>query len=154
MPNIEVISVGRVKSDWIRKGIDHYSKLLSRYRKVGFTTVKAAPSSADVGESIEVESARIEEKMDTIGFNILLDTSGRTFSSKAFAEYLQKRESGGKQIRFLIGGAFGLSDAVKGRADMLMSLSGFTLPHELSMVVLLEQLYRAYSILAGTKYHK
>ncbi len=154
MPTIEIVTVGRVKSGWIRDGAAHYSKLLSRYRRVESTTVKENSGSSDATEVVRTESARIEERLVASKCNIILDVGGREFDSLALAGHLAEMENNGKPLQFLVGGAHGLSQDVKTKADLLLSLSKLTLPHELTMLVLLEQLYRAYSILAGAKYHK
>jgi 23S rRNA (pseudouridine1915-N3)-methyltransferase len=86
---------------------------------------------------------------------VLLDEKGRQFSSPVFADFIGARQqAGSKRVAFIIGGFAGVSDAVRQRADLVWSLSQLTLPHEIARVVLTEQVYRAYTLLAGLPYHK
>ncbi len=154
MPQIEIVTVGKPRAGWIGKGVEHYTKLLSKYRKVELSQVREAASTAENQRSVDVESERLAARFDPGRCNVVLDATGAQYSSEEFAQFLQQQESAGKPLQFFIGGAYGLNAEIKRNATALLSLSRFTLPHELSLVVLLEQLYRSYSLLAGGKYHK
>ena len=95
------------------------------------------------------------EKINASDYNIVLDKDGKQFSSVDFSQlFIQLARQSTKQITFVIGGPLGLADEVKKKAGQLLSFSKMTFPHELAAVLLLEQIYRAQSILKGEKYHK
>ena len=85
---------------------------------------------------------------------VLCDERGKSYASRAFADWLQAQREAARDVAFIIGGAFGVSDDLKRRARLLLALAPWTLPHELSRLVLAEQLYRAGTILKGEPYHK
>ncbi|MFN0088162.1 MAG: 23S rRNA (pseudouridine(1915)-N(3))-methyltransferase RlmH [Blastocatellia bacterium] len=104
---------------------------------------------------VAAESARILEAVDRSDFVILLDEQGREYSSTAFADLIRaKRETGVKRLAFIIGGFAGVSADVKQRANLRLALSRLTMTHEMARVVLVEQVYRAFTLLAGMPYHK
>ncbi len=153
--NIDVIHVGRIKSGWIKEGIEHYCKLLTRDATVTLRTVRESDSAAlPPGKVKDEEGKGILKLLDGEGYTIVLDEHGRQFDSPALSRQLERIKLGSSRVRIIIGGAFGLSEAVKSEADLLLSLSKMTYPHELTVLVVLEQLYRAFSIGRGTRYHK
>lgn len=117
----------------------HYERLLSRYAKVEIQEVRDASGLA----------RRIPER----AFTCALDREGKALSSPEIADFLERRRQSGQDLCFLVGGAFGLDESVKQRADTLVSFGPITLPHQLARIVLLEQLFRAHRILAGEPYH-
>ena len=130
-----VVAVGKARAPYL-DDLQHYAKLLSRYARV------------DVIEVADEEALlrRIPER----AYVCLLDSRGRSSTSEAFAGWLEERRQAGRDVCFVIGGAFGTE--LK-RADHKLSFGPATLPHLLARVVLLEQLYRAHKILAGEPYH-
>ena len=131
-----VVAVGRLRSPFV-DDIAHYAKLLGRYVRL---------------ELIEVrEDAAVAARIPQRAFVSLLDVDGRTFDSFAFSEFLEQRRASGRDLCFVIGGAFGGLELE--RADHKLSLGALTLPHQLARVVLLEQIYRGHKILAGEPYH-
>jgi 23S rRNA (pseudouridine1915-N3)-methyltransferase len=130
-----VVAVGKSRPPYA-DDLAHYAKLLSRHARVDVIEV------ADDGAI----ARRIPER----AFVCLLDAHGRSFSSEAFADWVEERRQGGRDVCFVIGGPFGT--ALPG-ADFTLSLGAMTLPHLLARVVLLEQLFRAHKILAGEAYH-
>jgi 23S rRNA (pseudouridine1915-N3)-methyltransferase len=153
--NIEVVHVGRIKSGWIRAGIDHYCKLLSRDAAVTLRSVRESDSAALPPEKVtDEEGKRILNLLGAEVYTIVLDEHGRQFDSQALSDQLEKIKLSASNIRLVVGGAFGLSKEVKSSADLLLSLSNMTYPHELTVLLVLEQLYRAFSIRRGSKYHK
>jgi 23S rRNA (pseudouridine1915-N3)-methyltransferase len=153
--NIQVLSIGRDKANWIRTGCDHYCKLLSRYARVELKPLPSAKISASLSPA-EVKRAEAELlRKQTMGYTVALHDKGEEFESSGFADFLERLQirSGGK-VTFVIGGAFGLDESLLASADQTVSLSRLTLPHELARLILLEQLYRGFSILANTDYHK
>ena len=130
-----VVAVGKARAPYV-DDLQHYSKLLSRYARV------------DVVEVADDEALR--RRIPDRAWVCLLDSRGRSYTSEAFAGWLEERRQAGRDVCFVIGGAFGT--ALRG-ADHTLSFGPATLPHLLARVVLLEQLYRAHKILAGEPYH-
>ena len=130
-----VVAVGKSRPPYA-DDLAHYAKLLSRHARVDVIEVADDDAIA----------RRIPER----AFVCLLDAHGRSFSSEAFADWVEERRQGGRDVCFVIGGPFGT--ALPG-ADFTLSLGTMTLPHLLARVVLLEQLFRAHKILAGEAYH-
>jgi 23S rRNA (pseudouridine1915-N3)-methyltransferase len=130
-----VISVGRLRAPYA-DAVGHYSKLLGRYARV---------------EQIELrDGEKITSRLRERAYVSLLAIDGESYSSEAFAGFVEQRRTSGRDLAFVIGGAFGLEFE---QADHRLSLGPFTLPHQLARVVLLEQLYRAHKIIAGEPYH-
>lgn len=130
---------------------DEYMQRLSHFVKC--ETVEIRDSTPH--ETKEIEGNRILEKLNQSSFVCLLDVTGRGLSSPELAKEVEKWQDGGiKEIAFVIGGADGVSSAVAQRADFRLSLSFLTFTHEMARVVMLEQLYRAYTIIKGFPYHK
>ena len=130
-----VLAVGKARPPWA-DDLAHYTKLLSRYARV---------------DVIEVaDDAALQRRLPERAWICLLDSRGRSYTSEAFAGWLEERRQAGREVCFVIGGAFGTSPA---RVDHTLSFGPATLPHLMARVVLLEQLYRAHKILAGEPYH-
>jgi 23S rRNA (pseudouridine1915-N3)-methyltransferase len=128
-----------------------YSKRLSKFVKTEIVELKDASGPTQISK----ESERILENLNQNSFVVLLDVKGRGCSSPELAEELEKWQNRGvKEISFVIGGANGVSPAVAERADISLSLSFLTFTHEMARVVLLEQLYRAFTIIKGFPYQK
>jgi len=130
-----VVAVGKAKAPYL-DDLQHYSKLLSRYARV------------DVIEVADDDA--LQRRIPERAWVCLLDSRGKSFTSEAFAGWLEERRQAGRDVAFVIGGAFGTELA---HADHKLSFGPATLPHLLARVVLLEQLYRAHKILANEPYH-
>lgn len=130
-----MVAVGKARSPYL-DDLEHYAKLLSRYARV------------DVIEVADDEA--LQRRIPERAWVCLLDSRGRSYSSEAFAGWLEERRQAGRDVCFVIGGAFGTELA---GADHKLSFGPATLPHLLARVVLLEQLYRAHKILANEPYH-
>ena len=156
MLKIRILGVGKDKDRWVTDACAHYVKLLSRYAKIDFEYVTAPKTSASLTpDQIKTEEAsRLMPRLGR-GFSVALNDSGRRVDSRQFAALLEKwqTESGG-QLTFVIGGPHGLHADIVKKADLSLSLSPLTFSHQIVRVVLLEQLYRGFSILQGTSYHK
>ncbi|MFZ5981939.1 MAG: 23S rRNA (pseudouridine(1915)-N(3))-methyltransferase RlmH [Candidatus Zixiibacteriota bacterium] len=156
MIKIRVISPGKDKDRWLTEGIEHYLKLLSRYASVEFVYLPSPrlPASSPPEEIMKKEAAHFEKELKG-GLVVALSERGEKFNSVAFSKFLEKIqvESRGP-ISFLIGGAFGLHPGLLDRADHIVSLSDLTFSHQLVRLILAEQMYRGFSILHGTAYHK
>ena len=145
MIKLNFVCVGNLKETFFKDAVKEYLKRLSRF------------CSAEVKELAEKKNP--EEEADEIlralkGYVIALAVEGKKCSSEAFAKKIATLTDRGEEITFVIGSSEGLSDRVKERADELLSFSDMTFPHRLMRVILLEQVYRAFMINAGAKYHK
>lgn len=145
------IWIGKTRDENYRALQDEYLQRLSHFVKCEIIEIKdSAPH-----ETKEIEGKRILEKLNQSPFVCLLDVEGRKLSSPELAKEVEKWQNGGlKDITFIIGGAEGVSSAVAERAGHVLSLSFLTFTHEMARVVLLEQLYRAYTIIKGFPYQK
>lgn len=153
---IELLLLGKTKDAYLQKGIDEYVKRLSRFAAVELITIKAVRhGSWSDSEITGQESVLIEKRIGKGNFRVVLDRRGRQYSSEAFAEFLSDLESRGvSTVTFIIGGPLGLAEEQLSKADHLLCLSKMTFTHDMTRLILLEQLYRAYTIKAGTGYHK
>lgn len=160
MQTITILAVGRLKDKFYEDASAEYRKRLSAYAKLNVTEIRAAelppePSAAQVAAALEREGAELLKKIPAGARVAALCIEGKLFSSEELAAELQNAAlTGGSHVVFVIGGSYGLSDAVKKRADLRLSMSRMTFPHRLARVMLLEQLYRACKINAGEQYHK
>ena len=153
--NIECIFLGQTCEGYLEKGIADFQKRLERYCQVRIKVVKERRGKMGDQARIDIEGADLLDQIEPKSFVVVLDRTGRQISSEAFATLLQQwQEQNRKSACFVIGGALGLSQEVVAAADMVLSLSMMTFTHEMARMILLEQIYRAYTILAGTKYHK
>ena len=160
MQAVTILAVGKLKEGYLRDAAAEYQKRLSAFCKLKIIEIDEErlpqdPSPALIQKTLEAEGRRILAKIPTQAYVVPLCIEGRQLPSEKLAEKLEAlATSGCSQIVFIIGGSHGLADAVKARADFKLSMSEMTFPHQLARVMLLEQVYRAYSILTGTKYHK
>lgn len=149
--SVKVLAVGKKHEKWVTDGIDRYEK---RLRKPFDTTWQLLPHAAREGDAARTEeSERILAKVDRGAFLVLLDERGKNVDSPALAKTLQGAFDAGRQVVVVIGGAYGVSDEVRARADFVWSLSKLVFPHQLVRLILAEQLYRAQEIAAGRPYH-
>lgn len=145
------IWIGKTKDKNWRALQEEYLSRLSHFVKCEITEIKDSAAH----EGLEIESKRILEKSNQSNFVCLLDVKGRSISSHDLAEKVERWQNRGiKEIAFVIGGAEGVSSEVVEKADFSLSLSFLTLTHDMARVVLLEQLYRAYTIIKGFPYQK
>ncbi|MCQ4896848.1 23S rRNA (pseudouridine(1915)-N(3))-methyltransferase RlmH [Anaerotruncus sp. DFI.9.16] len=157
---VQVIAVGRLKEAWMRDGCAEYVKRLRLWSRASVVEVDEYrlgenPSPAQIRVCVEKEGERILEKIPKGARVVAMCIEGKTLSSEGLADYLAlAAASGAGSLAFVIGGSHGLSDAVKDAASLRLSMSPMTFPHQLARVLLLEQLYRAFSINANAKYHK
>ena len=158
--NVNVVCIGKLKERYWQEACTEYAKRLSRFMSLQVTELREErlPDKAGAAEEsavIEAEGQAILKALPEDAFVVALDLKGKTMDSPALARYLDDlRLQGRSHVAFVIGGSLGLSQAVLRRADLRLSFSAFTFPHQLMRVILLEQLYRACKISAGEKYHK
>ena len=152
---LELIFPGKTKESYLKKGIADFATRLSHYVKTDFKIIKDRTGGKDTVRALQLEGEQLLENCSKSAYVVVLDPGGRQLSSEEFAKTIDDWEGKGRQVvSFIIGGPEGLSPVVIARADLLLSLSKMTFTHEMARLLLLEQLYRAYSIKAGTKYHK
>ncbi len=156
MLKIRVIVVDRTRTDFLKQGETFYLERLGRYARAQW--VEAPPTAMRKGRSeaevLAAEGQAILRRLAPRDHIIALDRGGRTCDSPGLAARIQRLSVAHSSLAFVIGGPLGLSAEVLARADERLSLSRLTLTHEMSRLVLLEQLYRAFTILRGEKYHK
>ena len=153
MLKIKLVAVGGIKESFYREAIGEYVKRLGKWAKVEIAEAEEASRIEDPRKKREAEAEGILHRVK--GRVILLDVKGRRVSSEGLADILSKSAlSGDSEITFVIGGSNGVAQAVKEKADEILSFGEITLPHQLFRVVLLEQIYRAMTIINGTPYHK
>ncbi len=159
MMNVNFIAMGKLKESFYREACAEYQKRLGAFARV---TVKEpppeelpqSPSPAQIEKALEKEAALIREQIKT-GCKIALCVEGKQLSSEELAKKLGTLgTSGVSTVSFIIGSSFGLSENLKRECDFKLSMSPMTFPHALARVMLFEQVYRAFSILNNSKYHK
>lgn len=157
---IKVVTVGKLKEKYLKDGIAEYSKRISRFAKLEMIELadEKTPDRASESENqkiLEIEGQRILSKVGDHDFVIVLAIEGKTLSSEEFSKRLEEASiKGFSTLTFIIGGSLGLSSAVKNRANLSVSFGRLTLPHQLMRLVLVEQIYRAFTIQQGSPYHK
>ncbi|MCL2019815.1 MAG: 23S rRNA (pseudouridine(1915)-N(3))-methyltransferase RlmH [Oscillospiraceae bacterium] len=153
--NITIIALGKLKENYLKDNSSEYEKRLSAYCRLKIIELMPVklnqnPSAEQVKAALEKETAMINIKSPK-AFKIALCSEGERFTSEGFARKLFKNPC---DLNFIIGSSAGLSDSVKQSADLRLSLSDMTFPHRFARIMLLEQLYRAFSIQNNGKYHK
>ncbi len=159
MINLTVIAVGKLKESYLRDGCSEYIKRLKAFSKINVIEINEErasdnPSPSEIENIIKKEGERILLKIPKGAAVIPLCIEGKEYSSPDFSALLERIAMTSSHICFVIGGSFGLSDAVKGMSKNKLSFGKMTLPHQLARMVLLEQVYRAFSISNNSKYHK
>lgn len=160
MLNITLLCVGKLKERYWREACEEYEKRLGTFCKfrlveVAEERVSDSPSAAQIAAVVEAEGERLLSHIPKDSAVIALCIEGKELESPALASYIERvAVEGTSHITLLIGGSWGLSDAVKRRAHLRLSMSPMTFPHQLARVMLFEQLYRAFQINKNTKYHK
>jgi 23S rRNA (pseudouridine1915-N3)-methyltransferase len=160
MLGVKLICVGKMRERFFIDAFEEYRKRLGAYCRLECTEIAEqrlgdAPSAAEIAAALEKEGAEILKAIPADAFAAALCVEGRELSSEAFSALFTERENSGKpKICFIVGGSFGLSGTVKARADLKLSMSKMTFPHHLARVMLIEQIYRAFKIAEGSRYHK
>jgi len=153
---ITIIAIGKDKDRWVSDGAAHFEKLLGRWCRIGWKLLVSPARSVSLSPD-EIRRAENDVLLKELGrgYVIALSDKGRSWTSEEFASHLEHLQViAGGEVTFLIGGPHGLDPAALERADERLSLSPLTFSHQLVRLVLLEQLYRGFSILHGTDYHK
>lgn len=151
---LRIISVGRDRSGLFEPGVREYAARLDRYCRLDILELPEARKAQGIDRAICEEGAHILGKLRPGECCVALDERGQALTSAQFAAWLGRQQDAGRDVCFCVGGANGLSEDVKRRADLALSLSALTLPHRLARLVLAEQLYRAFTLLRGEPYHR
>ncbi|HBT94988.1 MAG TPA: 23S rRNA (pseudouridine(1915)-N(3))-methyltransferase RlmH [Coriobacteriia bacterium] len=154
---LDILAVGKLKEEYWVKACDEYLKRLGRYAQIQVVEVPdgSAKSAYDIDSVLSEEATAIRRKLTPNTYLIALDQAGKQPTSEGLARELSNLQTRGhSHLSFIIGGSWGLEQALKKQADTTLSLGAITLPHNMARVVLLEQLYRSFRIINGEPYHK
>ncbi len=159
MIKITLITLGKLKEKYLRDATDEYAKRLSRYCKLDVVELNPVmlsdkPSQSEIDTALAKEAEAIEKRIPDGSAVIPFCVEGKELSSEQLAEFVDTNTNSGKNMCFIIGSSYGLSDTIKQKADLKLSLSKMTFPHQLFRVMCLEQIYRAFKINEGGTYHK
>lgn len=160
MYHISIIAVGKCKESYLREACQEYMTRLTPFCRFELVEIEeyklpSTPSQSQIEKGIEEEGARISAKIPANAKVVAMCIEGKMMSSEKLSAFLMDAGAmGSGRISFIIGGSFGLSQKIKARADLCLSVSPMTFPHQLFRVMLLEQLYRAFQIASDGKYHK
>jgi len=153
---IRILCMGKTHEQFIRDGLEKYLRYLKPYADVEFLELREE-KIADLKDAPLVrqkEAAKIEKALPPGAYTVALDERGREFTSLEFAEFLNDAmDTGIREMVFIIGGAMGLDESVTGKVRSVIALSRWTFTHEMARLVLLEQLYRSFTIIKGRPYH-
>lgn len=155
-----IISVGKIREPFYLEGVKEYIKRLTPYCSLELVEgleekLNPKAKEAEIEKALEKEAEKILNLLGDKEFLIVLDVKGKQMTSEELACFIESTNLSGKsRISFVIGGANGLSPRVKKRADFLWSFSSLTFPHQMAVLILTEQLYRAFKIIKGEPYHK
>lgn len=160
MLNVKIICIGSIKEKYFKDAIFEYQKRLTDFCKFSILElpeykISNNPSNADINKALTEEGKRVLSKIKDKDEIVSLCIEGKELSSVGLSKYINDAAlTGHSTVDFIIGGSFGLSDEVKNRSNLKLSMSQMTFTHQMSRVILCEQIYRAFNILNGGKYHK
>ena len=159
MASVKFITVGQLKESYLREAVSEYEKRLSGFCRVENVNLKEYkvpqdPSDAEIQKALSEEAKAILAASPDRAYKIIMCVEGKQFSSEELAEKIEKVFATSNEIVFVIGSSHGLHDSVKNVADIKLSVSKLTFPHQLMRPILLESVYRCMTIIKGTKYHK
>lgn len=159
MINVTVITVGTIKEAYLRDALAEYKKRLSGFCRLSELCLKEerlseSPSEGDVRKALAKEGEKIIAELPKRAYKIALCVEGKQLSSEELAARLDSLSASHGEVCFIIGSSFGLDESVKSACDMRLSFSRLTFPHQLMRVILFEAIYRSFSILKCTPYHK
>mgnify|MGYP003309263813 CR=1 FL=1 len=156
MITINLICVGNIKEKFYTDACKEYEKRLNAFCKFNLIELKEInyfnPTASEIEKIKQEEGKRIIEKLKK--FNVLLSLKGKEFTSEELASFILEKEQITSEITFIIGGSYGVSKEVEEKVQYKLSFSKLTFPHQLMRVILLEQIYRAFTIIYNKGYHK
>lgn len=152
---IRLICAGKLKEKWLKEAVAEYTKRISAYAKVELVEVQDASDSMPEAKAKAEESQRLLAKCKDSAYRVAFDLHGDMMDSEQFSEGLQDYFlKGGSNVDFLIAGSYGYDPALLETVDKRICLSPMTFPHQMTRVIVLEQIYRAFKIYKNEKYHK
>ena len=159
MIKLKIITLGKLKEKYLRDAEAEYLKRLSAYAKCELVELEPvrlsdSPSSAEIEKALLSEAELIKKKLPENSFVSAMCIEGKQYSSEEMSSLMFKGAEVGGTLVYIIGSSFGLHDSIKSLADIKLSFSKMTFPHQLFRVMLLEQIYRGFKIEEGSKYHK
>jgi len=149
---ITLITVGKIKENYIKEGIEDYLKRLSKYTKIEL--IELEDEAFDKTKTLKKEAEKIMKKINPKSYIITLEIDGKEISSPELSELIEKTIVTHSHITFIIGGSYGLDDEIKRLSNYKLSFSKMTFPHQLFRLLFLEQLYRSFKIMNNEEYHK
>ncbi len=150
---IKIITIGSIKENYLKDAIEEYKKRLSKYTNLEIIELKDE-GLVEEEKAKKIEAEKIEKYLNEKDYIITLEIEGKEYTSEEFAERIRNIQIENSNITFIIGGSYGLADTIKQKANMHLSFSKMTFPHQLFRVILLEQIYRAFKINNNESYHK
>ena len=159
MIGFTLITVGTLKEDYLRRAVAEYEKRLGAYCRPSIVELKEvklpdSPSKSEIDSALDSEAEKILAAIPSRAYKVALCVEGRQMSSEKLAETIESASMTHSDICFIIGSSYGLSQRVKKAADLRLSFSELTFPHQLMRVICAEAVYRAFTIIKGTRYHK
>ena len=161
MLRVNIICIGKIKEAYFTDAIAEYVKRLGAFCKMNIIELPEeriksnTPNEAQINEVVSAEGKRILQKINVSDYAVAMCIEGKQLSSEELAQTLSNLAVIGKStVDFVIGGSYGLSNEVKSRANLRLSMSKMTFPHQMARMILCEQIYRAFEISSGGKYHK
>lgn len=152
---INLIAVGKKMPDWISHGIEHYKKQLPKHYNFTITAIESQSRKSISPENTKnLEEKLILEAASDSNLLIALDESGKKQTSKELSKSIEKWQHNGDNVALIIGGADGLSSELKQKCNLIWSLSDLTLTHSMARLLVMEQIYRGYSLLSNHPYHR
>lgn len=151
---LKLICVGKVKDEHLKALIEDYSKRIGKYHKLEVIEVKDEPIRDNEKEVLDIEATRILNKIDKDDYVILLDLHGAPLDSVSLAKKIDNLFINHSKIDFVIGGSLGLGEEIRNRANYKLKLSDMTFLHQMTRLIILEQIYRSFKILNHETYHK
>ena len=157
---IKIYAIGKIKEKYLKEGINEYLERIKPFSQIEIIEVNDEPIAdnphpSEIKKAIDIEGQRVLKLLKSNDYLIGLDLNKKEMTSPDFADYLNKKfVSGGSSLSFVIGGSYGLSDELKQRCNDSISLSKMTFLHQMTRLILLEQIYRAFKINRNETYHK
>ncbi len=150
---IKIICVGKIKEEYLNKGINEYKKRISKYHNIEIYELQDE-GLLDKQTTLKKEKEKILKIINPKDYLIILDIDGKELNSIQLAKKIDEIFITNSNITFIIGGSYGIDDSIKDLADLKLSFSKLTFPHQLFRIILLEQIYRAFKINNNEEYHK
>lgn len=151
---IKVLCVGKVKDEHLLALINDYKKRINKYHKLEIVEVKDEAIKDDEKQVLDIEASRLLDKIDSDEYVILVDLHGESIDSISLAKKIDKLFISNSKLTFVIGGSLGFGEEIRKRANYKIKLSDLTFLHQMTRLILLEQIYRSFKILHHETYHK